>query len=137
VIAGIGKQDDHKDIDKGQTGGQKYEFSDFYEIFRYRQFLAEIFMGEYAHIFLALKEKEPEKNQNEPDDEGRGDKHVEHETEVLIVDDPEEFEKNSYQKNWKRCRGHGRPDQRQLAPGNSVYECPDDLRKLDQNRSLR
>ncbi len=101
VIAGVGKQDDHKDIDKGQTGGQKYEFSDFDEIFRYRQFVAQIFMGEYAHIFLALEEEEPEKNQNQPDDEGRGDKHVEHETEILVVDEPEEFEENSHQENWK------------------------------------
>jgi hypothetical protein len=101
VIAGVGKQDDDKDIDKGQTGGQKYEFPDLDEIFRYRQFVAEVFMSEYAHILLALKEEEPEKNQNEPDDEGRGDKHVEHEAEILIVDEPEEFEENSHQENWK------------------------------------
>ena len=101
VITGVGEQDDHKDIDKGQTGGQKYEFPDLDEIFRYRQFVAEVFMGEYAHILLALKEKEPEKNQYESDNKGRGNEHVEHKTEILIVDEAEEFEENSGQQDGK------------------------------------
>ena len=83
MVAGIGEQDDDKQIDKGEAGCQKYQFPNLDKVFRNGEFLTQVFMGEQTDLLLAFENKEPEKNKNEPENESRGNEHVEDKAEVI------------------------------------------------------